>query len=80
MLLLFTNNSNNKKYLINSLSFSQRQFNADLYHSSISIAAKTTPRSQSKDISHAKKHYVTTLFVESKFYRVGRDSFLTSRF
>ena len=35
-----------------------RQFNVDLYKSSINIAAETTPYYQSNDISHVKRHYV----------------------
>ena len=42
----------------NRAAFSQRQFNADLCHKSINIAAETNPRSQSNDISHFKRHYV----------------------
>ena len=35
-----------------------RQFNVDLYKSSINIAGETTPYYQSNDISHVKRHYV----------------------
>ena len=42
----------------NRAAFSQSQFNADLCHKSINIAAETNPRSQSNDISHFKGHYV----------------------
>ena len=57
-----------------------RQFNADLYNSSINIAAEITPHSQSNDISHFKRHYALCNEPYMWKVRVGRNSFLTSRF
>ena len=47
--------------------FSQRQFNADVYHNSINIATEATPHSQSNDISHVKGYFC------GKFYRPSRE-------
>ena len=59
LLLLFDNNINKKNIPSNRAAFSQRHFNADLYRNNINIDYETNPRSQSNDISHAKRHYVT---------------------
>ena len=46
------------KYLIKSLSFSQRQFNADTYHNSICIAAESALALNRTTLFCVKRHYV----------------------
>ena len=58
----------------------ERQFNTDLDHSSINIAAETTPYSHQTRLAMSKAIMNWTLSVEGKFYRVHKDSFITSRF